>query len=264
MYFVDGKLGAGILTLKKQAMKSSDTVNQKRARRGMHPRAVRAAVIGFPNVGKSAIINRLLGRRMAKSMNLPGVTRSLQWVRIGGNEISQEDTLELLDSPGIIPAKELDQNCAVNLAICNDIGEASYDRVVIAEELCDRLNYVFSQQPKYVEMQRIRERYQLNFSAMKGEEIVYQIAEKMYSGNMISAADRLLGDFRRGFLGKVSLEIPPSLIKDSSVDIVHDERSIDKDALFVNKHDYFDESRGEYVFKEKSNLDIGRGNYEGW
>lgn len=46
--------------------------------RGIQPRAVRAAVIGFPNVGKSALINRLLGRKMAQSKNLPGVTRSLR------------------------------------------------------------------------------------------------------------------------------------------------------------------------------------------
>jgi hypothetical protein len=79
---------------------------------------------------------------MAKSRNLPGVTKSLQWVRIGGRELEglQENALELLDSPGIIPARQLDQEGALKLAICNDIGEASYDRVVVAAALCDRVN----------------------------------------------------------------------------------------------------------------------------
>ena len=88
------------------------------------------------------MINRLLGRKMAKSRNLPGVTKSLQWVRIGGRELEglQENALELLDSPGIIPARQLDQEGALKLAICNDIGEASYDRVVVAAALCDRVN----------------------------------------------------------------------------------------------------------------------------
>lgn len=52
----------------------------------MNPRSVRVAVIGFPNVGKSALINRLAGRRVAKSMNVPGVTKKLNWIRLGGQE----------------------------------------------------------------------------------------------------------------------------------------------------------------------------------
>ena len=55
-------IGAGVLTVKKQALKAGVAVNERRKRRGIEPRAVRAAVIGFPNVGKSALINRLLGQ----------------------------------------------------------------------------------------------------------------------------------------------------------------------------------------------------------
>ena len=51
VYFIDGKLGAGVLTLKKQALKAGIDINERRKRRGIQPRAVRAAVIGFPNVG---------------------------------------------------------------------------------------------------------------------------------------------------------------------------------------------------------------------
>jgi ribosome biogenesis GTPase A len=69
-------------------------LNAKREARGLRPRAVRAVVIGFPNVGKSALINRLLGRRMAESAPKPGVTRVLRWARVAGSE------LDLLDAPG--------------------------------------------------------------------------------------------------------------------------------------------------------------------
>lgn len=62
VYFIDGKLGAGVLTLKKQALKAGVAINERREKRGIQPRAVRAAIIGFPNVGKSALINRLLGK----------------------------------------------------------------------------------------------------------------------------------------------------------------------------------------------------------
>ena len=84
------------------------------------------AVIGYPNVGKSALINKLIGRKLAKSKNLPGVTKRLQWVRLGAaamGSLRKEDELELLDSPGIIPAKQVNEETAFKLALCNDIGQ---------------------------------------------------------------------------------------------------------------------------------------------
>ena len=57
-------------------------VNERRKRRGIAPRPIRAAVLGYPNVGKSALINRLVGQRKVKSENRPGVTRGFSWIRI--------------------------------------------------------------------------------------------------------------------------------------------------------------------------------------
>jgi ribosome biogenesis GTPase A len=214
VYFVDGKHGSGVLTLKKQALKAGVDINEKRKKKGIQPRAVRAAVIGFPNVGKSALINRLLGKTMAKSRNMPGVTRSLQWVRIGKVTGDQSDCIELLDSPGIIPARQFDQLGAVKLAICNDIGEASYDRVVVAGAMCDQLNNLHRIGDKYVNMQHIKARYNIEFDKMTGEEIVYELAKMYYQGNSVSSADKLLGDFRKGLLVWGSLECP----KDADTD----------------------------------------------
>eukprot|EP00878_Enallax_costatus_P026773 GHUV01028765.1.p1 GENE.GHUV01028765.1~~GHUV01028765.1.p1 ORF type:complete len:289 (+),score=56.44 GHUV01028765.1:147-1013(+) len=78
VFWTDGKTGAGIHAVRRAALKLSDYINTKRGRRGLAPRPIRACVIGFPNIGKSALINRLLGRRVVESAARPGVTRVLR------------------------------------------------------------------------------------------------------------------------------------------------------------------------------------------
>jgi ribosome biogenesis GTPase A len=120
-YYTDAKTGKGISILTKIAQATGETLNQRRRDRGMNPRAVRAVVIGFPNVGKSALINRLLKRRVVESARKPGVTRQLRWVRISPE-------IDLLDAPGVLPGRLTDQAAAYRLAMCDDIGEGAYDR----------------------------------------------------------------------------------------------------------------------------------------
>jgi len=217
-------------------------------------------VIGFPNVGKSALINRLLGRKMAVSRNMPGVTKSLRWVRIGGSAGATADNLELLDSPGIIPARQFDQHGALKLAICNDIGEASYDRVIAAQSLCDQLISLYKQRASYVDMIAIRQRYNIPFDDMNGEEIVYRLAQDTYQGNTISSADKVLGDFRKGLLGYGSLEAP---VMNNIHEIKYDR---DQVTLSMESNDGGDGRNGnrDSMKKEFESLDIGRGNYDGW
>ena len=68
------------------------------AEKGMTGRVVRVMILGIPNVGKSTFINKVAGRKTAKTEDRPGVTRSKQWVPI-------DRTLELLDTPGIISCR---------------------------------------------------------------------------------------------------------------------------------------------------------------
>jgi 50S ribosome-binding GTPase len=58
----------------------------RRVSRGINPRSVRVAVIGYPNVGKSALINQLVGKAVAQSRNIPGVTRKINWIRLAGQD----------------------------------------------------------------------------------------------------------------------------------------------------------------------------------
>lgn len=123
--FSNGQLGMGTMKLSRLAKSLAADVNVKRRAKGLLPRPVRAGIVGYPNVGKSSLINRLLKRRMCAAAPRPGVTRALKWVRFGKD-------LELLDSPGIIPMRLSDQSAAIKLAICDDIGEISYNVTDVA------------------------------------------------------------------------------------------------------------------------------------
>ncbi len=195
VYFTNAKQGKGIKALKKAAQAAGIQMNQRRRDRGMRPRAVRAVVIGFPNVGKSALINRLLGRKVAASARRAGVTRQLRWIRIS-------DSLELLDAPGIIPARLENQENGVKLAICEDIGEAAYDNQQIGAALVDllvELNYE----------NILVSRYQLDPQNMTGEEYIESLGNSRYKGDKERATMQLLNDFRKGIMGQISLELLP-------------------------------------------------------
>ena len=95
-------------------------MNEKRKEKGLKPRAIRALVVGVPNVGKSTLINRLVGRKAAVIGDKPGVTKALSWIRINKD-------IELLDSPGILWPKIENQQHAYNLASLSSIKEEILD-----------------------------------------------------------------------------------------------------------------------------------------
>lgn len=196
----NGKTGQGVPKLLRRAVSFSKVVNEKRTAKGLLPREVRAAVVGFPNVGKSAIINRLLQRKACASANTPGLTKQLRWVRAG-------EDLYLLDSPGVLPARLLDQRAAQNLAICNDIGKASYLQSSIASVFIERVKELPARDEI---LENIRLRYKLSADGLTGEEFVDNYANKIFNGHIETAGARILKDYSRGALGKFALELPPS------------------------------------------------------
>ncbi|HEY4579125.1 MAG TPA: ribosome biogenesis GTPase YlqF [Savagea sp.] len=82
--------------------------------RGVRERAIRAMIVGIPNVGKSTLINRLANKNIAKTGNMPGVTRAQQWIKV-------EKRLELLDTPGILWPKFEDATVGYKLAVTGAI-----------------------------------------------------------------------------------------------------------------------------------------------
>ncbi|HEY9661288.1 MAG TPA: ribosome biogenesis GTPase YlqF [Allocoleopsis sp.] len=201
-YYTNANQGQGISGVAQAAKVVGDKINQRRSERGMLPRPVRAVVIGFPNVGKSALINRLLKRRVVESARRAGVTRQLRWVRIS-------DQLDLLDAPGVLPSRLNDQEAALKLAICDDIGEAAYDFQRVAAILIDRLKSLQIEAPNMLPELPFMERYKLDAADLTGESYVELLAEKKYQGDRERTARQILNDFRKGILGAIVLELPP-------------------------------------------------------
>ena len=194
-FFTDAQAGKGMVDLLKAAQVAGEKVNERRHGRGMLPRPVRAVVVGFPNVGKSALINRLLKKKVVASANKPGVTRQLRWIRIS-------DEIELLDTPGVIPPLLHDQDAALKLAICDDIGQAAYDNVLVAAEAVDllmRLNV------------KLGSRYIVDPATVSsGIEYIHEVAAlNKFQGDLDKVARLILYDFRKGKLGAIALELPP-------------------------------------------------------
>jgi len=94
--------------------------------KGIRPRALRSMVCGIPNVGKSTLINKIAQKKVAKTSDKPGVTRSLQWVKLNKD-------LELLDTPGVLWPKFESEEVGYNLAIVGSINDniLNLDDIVI-------------------------------------------------------------------------------------------------------------------------------------
>ena len=116
--------------------------------KGMKPRAIRAMIVGIPNVGKSTLINRLAKKNIAKTGNTPGVTKAQQWIKVGKE-------LELLDTPGILWPKFEDQEVGYKLALTGAIK----DTITNMEDLAVYgLRFLAIHYPE-----RMEERYQIGF-----------------------------------------------------------------------------------------------------
>ncbi len=197
----DGRRGGGSKALLQAAVEAGAALNARRQRRGLRPRPVRALMLGFPNVGKSALINRLVGRRAVASERRAGVTRSLQWVRMGGQ-------VDLLDAPGILPPRLQDQQMALLLAICDDIGQAAYDHEPVAQALLQRLAHLTAPHVEEPLGRLLAGRYGITVDPQVPHRWLQAAAHGHTGGCTARMAQRLLEDFRKGHLGPIALQVP--------------------------------------------------------
>jgi ribosome biogenesis GTPase A len=202
-WWCDAKTGTGVKQLQLAAIRSGESLNQKRLNRGMKPRPVRALMLGFPNVGKSALINRLVRQKVVDSARRAGVTRSLRWVRVGQD-------LDLLDAPGVLPPRLDDQQAALRLALCDDIGQASYDSEAVALAFLEMLDTLRARPEAGVTAELLQGRYGIAWGdgPLAASSWLEQSAARHTSGDLLRMATKLLDDFRCSRLGPISLELP--------------------------------------------------------
>ncbi|SMB93854.1 Ras superfamily GTP-binding protein YlqF [Desulfonispora thiosulfatigenes DSM 11270] len=174
---------------------------EKQAAKGIIKQTVRTMIVGIPNVGKSTLINKIAGSKVAKTGNKPGVTKGKQWIRMGKD-------IELLDTPGILWPKFEDQEVGFKLAITGAINDDVFDFEQVA------LKFIGELVSRYPSL--LSERYKLSLEDI--EKTPLEILEKMgrnrgciRKGNEVDYSkicSILVTEFRDGKIGKISLERP--------------------------------------------------------
>ncbi len=175
----------------------SKELNNKRKSKGLKPRNLRALIIGIPNVGKSTLINRLVGKKAAGVGNKPGFTKSLSWIRINKD-------IDLLDSPGILWPKLEDQYEARILAIFSSIKEEILNKEDLALFAIDILTKLYKD--------KLENRYNIQLDNMTNIEVMEEIAKKrgcVTKGNITDyerVSSIILNDIKNNVFKEITLD----------------------------------------------------------
>jgi len=163
-------------------------------------KALRAVITGIPNVGKSSLINTLLGRPVAAVSDKPAVTRETQLVTLPSG-------MQLTDNPGLLWPKIQDDDATMRLALGGAIPDTAieYQSVGLFAG-----QYLLARYPSLLVA-----RYKLKETPPSAGALLEEIGRRrgcLRSGGTVDlykAADILVHEFRAGTLGRISLESPP-------------------------------------------------------
>ena len=168
--------------------------------RGGMVKPVRVLICGIPNVGKSTLINTLVGQRSAKTGDEPGITKVEQKIMLASD-------FYLFDTPGMLWPRITIEESGYRLAASGGIGRNAYDEEEVALEL------LASVRQRYAD--RLQSRYKLaDIGALTNEALLADIGRKrgglMAGGrvNLQKAAEVAINDFRSGAWGRITLETP--------------------------------------------------------
>ena len=176
---------------------AKEALKEKLAReqaKGLKPCAIRAMCIGIPNVGKSTLMNRLVGKKIAQTGNKPGVTKGQQWLRSGSQ-------LELLDTPGILWPKFEDEEIGKKLALTGAIKDQLLhldDLAIYGLEFFERFY-----------PQRLTERYGLTEEELflpAPEQLMLISQKRGFRDDYNRASEMIILEIRSGKLGTYTLD----------------------------------------------------------
>ena len=196
VFSMNAASGAGAAQLLKWLRRLQEEKNKERQRQ----KPLRLMVVGVPNVGKSSLINRLVGKKSAPTGDKPGVTKGKQWLHLEGG-------LQLLDMPGILWPKFEDPTVGLHLAFCGIIKDEIMDLTELAMKL---LLFLRAEYPGL-----LATRYKLSESettvgeALDTMEAIGRKRGFLLSGGRIDyarTARALLDEFRTGVVGKITIE----------------------------------------------------------
>ena len=197
---IDCATGKGVKQLISAIQLAAKPVIDKWLKKGVRNRPVRVMIVGIPNVGKSTLINRLVGKNKVMAADKPGVTRGQQWVTIAKG-------LELLDTPGVLWPKFEDPSVGFALAATGAIKEDVFDRQDAVQLLLDFLLQ------KYPEA--LASKYAVTVEEGETDQsVMAKIATArgcLKAGGMLDLdkVDQLvLRDFRSGRLGRFTVDEP--------------------------------------------------------
>ncbi len=166
---------------------------QRLRERGIQKETLRTMIIGIPNAGKSTLMNRLAGKKIAVVGNKPGVTKGQQWLK------SNKD-LEILDTPGILWPKFEDELVGLKLALTGAIKDQllPMDEVTIFG-----LNYFKTYYPE-----RLDERFKGIDLEEEAPEIIMEMTQKLgFREDYDRFYSLFVKDVRDGKLGRYTLDI---------------------------------------------------------
>lgn len=172
--------------------------------RGGMVKPLRILICGIPNVGKSTLINTLLGKRSAKTGDEAGVTRTEQRLVLAND-------VYLYDTPGVLWPKIIVPESGQRLAASGAVGRNAYEDDLVALDL---LGYLKLHYPAL-----LRARYKLSaddaaLAQVPDEDLLEAVGRQrgaLVSGGKINwtkAAEAVIGDFRNSLLGRATLETP--------------------------------------------------------
>ena len=192
---IDAQHNRGLNQLQKALKLLMQGKFDENLKKGIKPRSIRLMILGIPNVGKSTLINRFVGKNQAITGNKPGVTKAQRWLKIN-NEF------DLLDTPGILWPKFEDPETGIKLGLTGAIKD---DLLYFDDLALYFIQFLIDYKPEV-----LSDKYSISLEQIETLTLV-ELLEHMtkrlgFKDDYDQASRRIVQDLRSLKLGPISLD----------------------------------------------------------